>query len=71
MTIGHENFNALCSFGTKRLCIVTGIPGAGKSEFTDEMCERLNSTYFCTTLSSVTRLLKFPAWSRGKKRVRW
>ena len=27
VTIGHENFDRLCSFETKRLCIVTGIPG--------------------------------------------
>lgn len=26
-TIGHENFNALCSFETKRLAVVTGVPG--------------------------------------------
>lgn len=26
-TIGHENFDKLCSFDTKRLCVVTGIPG--------------------------------------------
>jgi twinkle protein len=45
VTIGHANFDALCSFETKRLCIVTGIPGAGKSEFIDEMAERLNIRY--------------------------
>ena len=28
VTIGHENFDKLCSFETKRLCIVTGIPGS-------------------------------------------
>lgn len=44
-TIGHDNFDALCSFETKRLCIVTGIPGSGKSEFIDEMAERLNIRY--------------------------
>ena len=27
VTIGHDNFDKLCSFETKRLCIVTGIPG--------------------------------------------
>lgn len=40
--IGHRNFDGLCSFETKRLCIVTGVPGSGKSEFIDEMAERLN-----------------------------
>lgn len=42
LTIGHKNFDSLCSFETKRLCIVTGIPGSGKSEFLDEIAERLN-----------------------------
>lgn len=42
---GHENFDALCSFETKRLAIVTGIPGSGKSEFIDEMCVRFNILY--------------------------
>lgn len=45
VTIGHDNFDKLCSFETKRLCIVTGIPGSGKSEFIDEMAERLNIRY--------------------------
>lgn len=45
VTIGHDNFDRLCSFETKRLCIVTGIPGSGKSEFIDEICERLNMRY--------------------------
>ncbi len=43
--IGHECFDRLCSFETKRLCIVTGIPGSGKSEFIDEIAERLNMRY--------------------------
>ena len=42
VTIGHENFDSLCSFETKRLCIVTGIPSSGKSEFIDEIAELLN-----------------------------
>lgn len=42
---GHENFDRLCSFETKRLCIVTGIPSSGKSEFIDELAERLNMRY--------------------------
>lgn len=45
VTIGHENFDRLCSFETRRLCIVTGIPGSGKSEFIDEIAERLNMRY--------------------------
>ena len=36
---------ALMSLETKRLMIVTGIPGSGKSEFIDEMCVRLNILY--------------------------
>lgn len=45
VTIGFDNFDRLCSFETKRLCIVTGIPGSGKSEFIDEIAERLNMRY--------------------------
>lgn len=45
VTIGHENFDKLCSFETKRLLVVTGIPGSGKSEFIDEIAERLNMRY--------------------------
>ena len=45
LIIGHENFDKYCSFETKRLCIVTGIPGSGKSEFIDEIAERLNMRY--------------------------
>lgn len=45
VTIGHENFDRLLSFETKRLCVVTGIPGSGKSEFIDEIAERLNLRY--------------------------
>lgn len=45
VTIGHECFDRLCSFETKRICIVTGIPGSGKSEFIDEIAERLNIRY--------------------------
>ena len=26
-TIGHQNFDQLCSFETKRLCVITGVPG--------------------------------------------
>ncbi len=45
VTIGHPNFDELLSFETKRLCIVTGIPSSGKSEFIDEIAERLNMRY--------------------------
>lgn len=45
MTIGHPNFDSLCSFETGRLCVVTGIPGHGKSEFVDEMAMLLNLRY--------------------------
>lgn len=45
MTLGHTAFDNLISFETKRLCVVTGIPSSGKSEFIDEMCVRLNNRY--------------------------
>lgn len=45
VTIGYEAFDRLLSFETRRLCVVTGIPGSGKSEFIDEMAERLNIRY--------------------------
>lgn len=45
VTIGHENFDKYCSFESRRLAIVTGIPGSGKSEFIDEIAERLNTRY--------------------------
>lgn len=40
--IGLENFDKLCSFETKCLAVVTGIPGSGKSEFIDQIIESLN-----------------------------
>ncbi|MGN1172878.1 MAG: bifunctional DNA primase/helicase [Muribaculaceae bacterium] len=42
---GLDNFDSLCTFETKRLCVVTGVPGSGKSEFIDEMCVCLNLVY--------------------------
>lgn len=45
VVIGHDNLDRLISFETKRLCVVTGIPGSGKSEFIDEIAERLNIRY--------------------------
>lgn len=44
-TIGHPDFDKICSFETKTLCIVTGIPNHGKSEWLDEMVYRLNLRY--------------------------
>ena len=45
VTVGHDNLDRLISFETKRLCIITGSPGSGKSEFIDELAERLNIKY--------------------------
>ena len=39
--IGLENFDALCTFELGRLCVITGHPGDGKSEFVDELVLRL------------------------------
>lgn len=44
-TIGHQNFDEYCSFKTKMLCVITGIPNHGKSEWLDEMIYRLNLRY--------------------------
>ena len=41
-TIGHPHFDALCTFKTGMLALVTGIPNHGKSEFLDEIVYRLN-----------------------------
>ena len=38
---GLENLDNLCTFELGRLLVVTGIPGSGKSEFTDELVLRL------------------------------
>lgn len=45
VTIGLPNFDKLCSFETKSLAVVTGIPGSGKSEFIDQIAESLNYRY--------------------------
>jgi twinkle protein len=42
LTVGYAEFDRLCSWETKRICVVTGIPGHGKSEFIDELVERMN-----------------------------
>lgn len=39
---GWTNLDAICTFELGRLCLVTGIPGSGKSEFVDELVLRLN-----------------------------
>lgn len=44
-TIGVEGVDKLCSFETKRLCILTGIPSSGKSTFLNYIAERLNLRY--------------------------
>lgn len=44
-TLGFADLDALLSFETRRLCVVTGIPGSGKSEFIDQIAERLNLRY--------------------------
>ena len=45
VTVGHPNLDNLLSLETKRLMVVTGTPGSGKSEFIDEMLVRLNLRY--------------------------
>lgn len=39
---GWANFDECCTFELGRLCVITGIPGTGKSEFIDELIMRLN-----------------------------
>lgn len=39
--IGLPNFDEICRFESGRLCVVTGRPGSGKSEFIDEIATRL------------------------------
>lgn len=39
---GWENLDRICTFEPGRLCVVTGTPGSGKSEFVDELVMRLN-----------------------------
>lgn len=45
VTIGLAEFDKLCSFEVGRVCIVTGIPTSGKSEFVDFMTVMLNKRY--------------------------
>ena len=44
-TIGFENFDSLCSFETKRLCIMTGVPSSGKTSVLSFFAVRLNMLY--------------------------
>lgn len=45
VTIGLQEFDNFCSFEVGRVCIVTGIPTSGKSEFVDYMTVMLNMRY--------------------------
>lgn len=45
MTLGYREFDELISFETGRLCIITGTPSSGKSEFLDQILEILNIKY--------------------------
>ena len=45
LTLGMGHLDKLISFEPKRLCIVTGYPGSGKSEFIDQIAECLNIRY--------------------------
>ncbi len=42
LCIGLENFDEYLKIESKRLMVVSGIPGHGKSEFVDEIVERMN-----------------------------
>lgn len=42
LLLGYTNLDPLISFESKRLCVVTGRPSSGKSEFVDEIVCRLN-----------------------------
>jgi len=45
LTTGIEEIDKYCTWETRRLCTVTGIPGMGKSEFIDYIICRLNILY--------------------------
>ena len=45
INIGLPNFDEICRFEPGRLCVVTGRPGSGKSEFIDEITTRLAVNY--------------------------
>lgn len=42
LTLGYENLDKLLSFESRKLMVVTGVPGSGKSEFIDQMCVIMN-----------------------------
>lgn len=42
LKIGYPEFDKLMTFKTKLLYVVTGVPSSGKSEFIDQICERMN-----------------------------
>lgn len=44
-TIGQDDIDKYCSWETKRLAVVTGRPGSGKSEFVDYLICKLNKLY--------------------------
>lgn len=78
-TIGHENFNALCSFETKRLAVVTGVPGCLTGDALVSMADgsqkpikdvqvgdevlSLDSGFNCVSRKVITK------WDCGKKEV--
>ncbi|NDV59039.1 DNA primase [Bacteroides sp. 519] len=39
---GWSELDKLCTWEAGRLCLITGVPGCGKSEFVDELVMRLN-----------------------------
>lgn len=45
LVTAHDKLNEHITWETGRLCVVTGIPGHGKSEFMDEIVENLNVMY--------------------------
>lgn len=45
INIGLPNLDEICRFEPGRLCVVTGRPGSGKSEFIDEITTRLAINY--------------------------
>lgn len=42
---GLPNLDSVITFETRRICVVTGIPGSGKSEMVDALCVQLNLIY--------------------------
>ena len=44
-TINHNEIDKFCTWELRRLAVVTGIPGSGKSEFVDYIVTKLNLLY--------------------------